>query len=148
MFILSGLAFASLLIAAAATDIRGYRIPNSITGALVVVFIVACAFGLHRPLTPHLVAFAMAFVFGAALFFARLWGGGDAKLLAAIGLYLEPRQVLALLLITALAGGVLAAGLLIRRAAAGAGLQHTTTIPYGVALAFGGLAVGLKGFMP
>ncbi len=148
MFILSGLAFASLLIAAAVTDIRGTRIPNSITGALVLVFIVSCAFGLHRPLAPHLIAFAMAFVFGAALFFGRLWGGGDAKLLAAIGLYLEPRQVLALLLVTALAGGVLAAGLLVRRATAGSNIQHDNTIPYGVALAFGGLAVGLKGFLP
>jgi prepilin peptidase CpaA len=148
MFILSGLAFASLLIAAAVSDIRGYRIPNAIIGALVLVFIVSCAFGLHRPLAPHLIAFAMAFVFGAALFFGRLWGGGDAKLLAAIGLYLEPRQVLALLLITALAGGALAAGVLVRRAAAGSNLQHNDKIPYGVALAFGGVAIGLKGFLP
>jgi prepilin peptidase CpaA len=148
MILLSGLAFAGLLIAAALSDIRGYRIPNSITGALVLVFIAACALGLYRPVTPHLIAFAMAFTFGAALFFGRLWGGGDAKLMAAIGLYLEPRQVLALLLITALAGGVLAAGALLRRAPAGSTVAHADRIPYGVALAFGGLAVGLKGFLP
>jgi prepilin peptidase CpaA len=148
MLFLSGLGFAGLLFAAAVSDIRGYRIPNAITGALVLVFIVSCAFGLYRPLTAHFIAFAMAFVFGAALYFGRLWGGGDAKLLAAIGLYLEPRQVLALLLITALAGGVLAAGLLVRRAAAGSAMQLDNRVPYGVALAFGGLAVGLKGFLP
>jgi prepilin peptidase CpaA len=146
MLFLSGLAFAGLLIAAAVSDIRGYRIPNSITAALVLVFMIGCAFGLYRPLAPHLIAFAMAFVFGAALFFGRLWGGGDAKLVAAIGLYLEPRQVLALLLVTALAGGALAVGLLLRRATAGATVQYGDKIPYGVALATGGLVVALKGF--
>lgn len=148
MLFLCGLAFAGLLIAAAVSDVRGFRIPNSITGALALLFIVSSAAGLYRPLTPHLVAFIIAAVIGAALFFANLWGGGDTKLLAGIALFVEPRDLVPLLLITALAGGVLATGLLLRRTFAGADLQHTDKIPYGVALAAGGLVVGLKGVLP
>ncbi|MGE4064143.1 MAG: prepilin peptidase [Rhodospirillaceae bacterium] len=147
MFILSGLAFAGLLIAAAVSDIRSNRIPNVITGALILVFAISCASGLYRPAAPHLIAFAVAFAIGSVLFHAKLWGGGDAKLLAATGLYLEPYELSALLLITALAGGAMAAGLLLHQRIAGGAAVGQTKIPYGVALATGGLAVGLRGML-
>ena len=94
-------------------------------------------------------------------------GGGDAKLLAAVGAFLGPMQLLVALAITALAGGVMAVVLAIHRGAlhesvVGAGVlvmnlfghgmerprrtirsPGALTIPYAVPIAIGALAVWL-----
>ena len=74
--------------------------------------------------------FTIAFAMGAM-------GGSDVKLVAAIALWLPAQSVLALLYIMSVAGGALTLFMLIRHRLAGkAGLLE---IPYGVAIAFGGL---------
>lgn len=131
-------ALGALLIAVAVHDIRSLRIPNALPLTIVAIFAVSCAAGLYRPVAPHLVSFFVAAGIGAALFFTRAWGGGDAKLVAALALFLEPSTLPFFALAVGLAGGIVAMGLMIanaRRAAA----ARITLMPYGVALAAGGL---------
>ena len=69
----------------------------------------------------------------AALFAARMLGGGDAKLLAALALWVPPAAFAELLLVMALAGGLLAGAMLVTR--------RRVSVPYGIAIAAGGLWV-------
>ncbi len=56
----------------------------------------------------HLAAGAILFFVGYALFAFRVFGGGDAKLMAAAGLWFGTAQTLPFLTMTAFAGGILA----------------------------------------
>jgi len=156
--------FVALLVLAAGTDLRTGRIPNKLTGAGL-----AAAFLLLAPSGPAalwggVAGAALAFALTFPLFVARAMGGGDVKLLAVAGAFLGTGRVVPALLATALAGGVLALaeagrrGVLLpvlfrSRQLAGhwASLGHAgervtlaspgaVTIPYGVAIAVGGLA--------
>jgi prepilin peptidase CpaA len=51
---------------------------------------------------------AVLFILGFALFSAGLFGGGDAKLMAAAGLWFGSTQALPFLAYTVIAGGILA----------------------------------------
>ena len=131
-------ALSALLIAVAVHDIRSLRIPNALPLTIAAIFAVSCAAGLYRPVAPHLVSFFLAGGIGSALFFTHAWGGGDAQMVAALALFLEPSSLPFFALAVGLAGGIVAAGLMIantRRAAA----ARITLMPYGVALAAGGL---------
>lgn len=83
-------------------------------------------------------------VVGAAAFAAGALGGGDAKLLAAAGLFAGPAHVVAFLLVVALAGGALALAVL---AGATVGPRPVEDAPlrrrlaFGPAIAAGGLWV-------
>jgi prepilin peptidase CpaA len=145
--------FPGLVIAAALTDIASFTIPNRLNLALAAAYpLVALALG--RPLGE--IGFDLAIGFGALLIgvgmFAAGWiGGGDAKLFAAVALWLGWPAELTLVMVTSLAGGALALLLLNVRAAwlkpylAGAPpwvARLTATgeaVPYGVAIAFGAL---------
>jgi prepilin peptidase CpaA len=72
----------------------------------------------------------------AGLFAIRVLGGGDAKLLAALALWVPPHLFPNVLLVMALAGGLLAAALL-----AGRRPGMAASVPYGIAIAAGGLWV-------
>ena len=100
------IAFAVL---ACVTDIRSRRIPNVLTfGAAI------CAAALHGFVTggPGLAFSATGWLVGAALFFPFFalggLGGGDVKLLGAIGACLGGPIVLWVAMYAAVAGGVLA----------------------------------------
>ncbi|WP_121115228.1 A24 family peptidase [Croceibacterium ferulae] len=75
----------------------------------------------------------------AALFALRMLGGGDAKLLAALALWVPPPAFAELVLVMALAGGVLAAVMLIGGPRLAA--NRPAGLPYGIAIAAGGLWV-------
>ena len=64
-------------------------------------------------------------------------GGGDVKLVAAVALLLPWQAVLALLVLMSLAGGALTLAMLIRKRLARS--EAALEIPYGLAIAFGGL---------
>jgi prepilin peptidase CpaA len=140
------LLFGALLALAAICDVRAYRIPNEIPLGIALLFATAATAGLVEPLTPHLESFAIAATVGIVLFCLGVWGGGDAKLLAAVALFLEPRGLLAYALLVALAGGALALVVLLGHAINGLlcgakpGERAHLKLPYGVALAAGGLA--------
>ena len=145
--------FPALVIAAAVTDMASYTIPNRLNLALAAVYPMA-ALMLGRP--PAEVGVGLAIGFAALIvamgLFAAGWiGGGDAKLFAAVALWLGWPALAAFVLTTALAGGALALLLLNVRSAwlkpylagAPAWLGRLTTtgeaVPYGVAIAIGGL---------
>ena len=103
----------SLMIVAALTDVSSFRIPNWLTGLTAVLFF-PMALLTGMPLTEfawHLVAGAVLFVLGYVLFSLRLFGGGDAKMMAAAGLWFGTSQSMEFLIMTSLAGGVLAAAI-------------------------------------
>lgn len=143
--------YAIVLVAAAVSDLRHYEIPNSLSLALL------AAFALTLPALPlttvvHHVSAGLAVLAAASvLFVAGLWGGGDAKLIAAASLWFGWRELAAFLLLTALLGGLLALALLLLRrfvpAEAATGrwysrlLSPIEGVPYGVAIAGAGLAL-------
>jgi prepilin peptidase CpaA len=99
-----------LLIVAAASDVLSLRIPNWLNITMAALF-VPMAWLTGMPLTEfglHLAVGAALFACGFLLFQVGLFGGGDAKLMAAAGLWFGTSQALPFLFMTALAGGVLA----------------------------------------
>lgn len=141
-----GLAAVTMVIAAI-NDARKYRIPNLACLALIVLF---PFWGLTAP-TPipwleHLVVFALTLFVGYGLY-ARKWAGaGDIKLLAAISLWAGPAFWGVFFFVTATTGGLLSLVIgivtLVRLRLAGSKDKTTlrkTPIPYGVAIAVGGL---------
>ena len=94
---------------AAVWDLRTREIPNSFSFALVLVAVVAATFGLAG-VQGWMVATGalLGLAIGYALFRFAKFGGGDAKLIAALGALLGPFGLLFLLFWMALAGGVLA----------------------------------------
>ncbi|HEX5500413.1 MAG TPA: prepilin peptidase [Thermomicrobiales bacterium] len=143
----------ALLIAAAGCDARSYLIPNRLGVLIVFTFIAYGLTGTDDVDFTGSAAVALAvLVVGAAMFAAELIGGGDVKLMTAIALWAGPGYVLPFLLIMAMAGGILSLGVLLRpRLAALAGRISATAnhrVPYGVAIAAGGLFVAgrLAGF--
>ncbi len=157
----AGAGFLLLTLAAAATDIASMTIPNRIPAGLVLLFAVAA---LAAPLSLadvgwHFVAALSVFAVTAALFAAGTFGGGDAKLMPAVALWMGPAATLDFVFHTALAGGVL--GLLflaMRRAPMPAGLAarpwvarlmaRDNGIPYGIAIAWGALAAARTAPLP
>ncbi len=146
--------FPALVIVAAVKDLISFTIPNWISLALVALYVPAA---LMVGLSLGQVGLAAAVGFGLLCvgigMFAMGWiGGGDAKLLAAAGLWLGWPTTLHFVLFTALAGGALALLLLSARntplavlTLRGPGWVQRLTekggpAPYGVAICFGALA--------
>ncbi len=99
-----------LLIIAAAGDVLSFRIPNWLTLLTALLFF-PMAFFTGMPLAEfgmHMLAGAILFAVGFLFFQFGLFGGGDAKLMAAAGLWFGTSQTLPFLFATALAGGALA----------------------------------------
>jgi prepilin peptidase CpaA len=128
------------LLAAAVGDWRTRTIPNWLNAAIALLAIPFWwASGLS--LWPDVViqagvALGVLFVFFLAFQMGQM-GGGDVKMLFALALWLPPMAVLQLIVIMAIAGGVLTIAMLIpHRMLKSAGNPE---IPYGIAIAFGGL---------
>lgn len=145
---------AGLLIAAAWQDLRTLHIGNGLSIAVATLFVCWAGFGLiagaHtlQALGLSIACGAGLFVVGTAAFAAGILGGGDVKLLAAVGLFAGPASIVDLVLVTALAGGLLGVAVL-----AGAPIGPASTpgevalrrrLPYGPAIAMGGLWVASK----
>jgi prepilin peptidase CpaA len=142
-----------ILAIAAACDLTSFTIPNWLSLALVAAFV---AFALAASLAPaafswHLLACLIALAAGFLLFALGYIGGGDAKLFAAISLWLGWHDLLAYALAASLLGGGLTILLLLLRqvplpaAFRPAWIlklhEKNAGIPYGVALAAGALMV-------
>ena len=151
------LAFAGLLIMAAASDCKNLTVPNRFSLALLALypsFVIASGGGIDW--TGGLVYAAATFAVGFGLFALRLCGGADVKLFAAVTLWAGPALFVPMLFYTAIAGGLLALALWVRhkflRAATPAAVFFATSdesfakqpMPYAVAIAAGGLFVALQ----
>jgi prepilin peptidase CpaA len=145
--------FPALLAYAAVSDMLTMTISNRVSLLLIAgFFIVACAGGLPWPtLGLHLLAGLLVLAVTFGMFAAGWMGGGDAKLAAATALWFGFGGLADYAIVTALAGGVLTFGLLKARSHplpafakdwAWTRRLHDprSGIPYGIALAFGGLA--------
>lgn len=131
---------AALLFAAAWCDLKSRNIPNGLNLAialLAIPFWWASGLAAWPDMALQIgvalfvfALFAVAFAFGAM-------GGGDVKMIGALSLWLPWQAVVMLLVIMSLAGGALTAAMLVRRRLTRR--DEPIEVPYGVAIAFGGL---------
>lgn len=129
------------LVAGAISDLRHRILPDWISGVTALSGAVVALANGHL-FVAATVALAL-FVIGAAAFRFALMGGGDVKLIAAMGFWLTPATLPSFLLIMALTGGALGLAMLGYRAVAGPtpGDAPPMTVPYGVAIAVSGLFI-------
>jgi prepilin peptidase CpaA len=131
---------------AAAFDLAHRRIPNPLVTALALLgglrLLWALATGEASATPGADLGIALAiFAAGAVLFHLNLIGGGDVKLLAAGALWLGAASVTPFLVVTTLAGGALALVFLLWGAVARLPVEARPSLPYGVAIAAGGILV-------
>ena len=144
--LLAGLA--ALLVIAAVIDVRTFTISNRLNAT---VALLAPLYWLSIDLAPwpgvavQLAAGVGVFTLLAAAFYAGMMGGGDVKLAAALALWFSPVSTIKLLVLMSLAGGVLTLGLLAWHRVKNR--EGRPEIPYGVAIAFGGLAILTQRFL-
>jgi prepilin peptidase CpaA len=154
-------ALLAVVLVAVWTDIRTRRIPNGLTVvALAAALALRALFGL-APLLDGLLGAGLALALLLPLFALGGVGGGDAKLLVAVGAFLGPKLFVVALLATAIAGGVMSLAWATRRGVILPALLNTggllkyvftggrkgerttlempgvVSIPYGVAIAAG-----------
>jgi prepilin peptidase CpaA len=163
-----GLLLLTLLLIGAFTDLRSRRIGNRIGLGLLLLFalhqlLAAVPLPLWRSIATGVGMLAVGIVV-----WRRGWiGGGDAKLLAVLGLWAGPSELVGFLLVTSLAGGILAlltlwyrnigwAYLAPLRTTMGqmaasrlptTGISVSAGLPYGVAIAAGGCWLWLRLFV-
>ena len=138
----------ALLLAAAAEDAVRLRISNiTVLLAIVAAVIAAIVVGPTLALWQNLAVFAALLAAGTPMFAAGKLGGGDVKLLAAVGLWFNLKGALWMLLDVVLAGGILAILIIALRSLGWSEkmrrraviLRAGGGIPYGVAIAAGAL---------
>ena len=159
--VLAGIVFTTILVLAAIGDFRTRRIPNRLVATLAVL---GLAFSATQ--TPVIAGALHGFeglLVGLAVwvpFYALGWlGAGDVKLFAAAGAWLGPMRALEGAFIGSMAGAVLAVLWMIRShgirgtvqtlgmaagsprllSSTGEGTKDRSTLPYGVAIAFGAI---------
>jgi prepilin peptidase CpaA len=100
---------AALVIAAAASDLRTRRIPNWLCAAGILCGF-ACQIALFQWSGARDAALGagLALLIYVPLFALHAVGGGDVKLMAAVGSIAGPKSWIAIFLITAIAGGAVA----------------------------------------
>lgn len=138
--LLVGLAIA--LLVAAFTDIRRRQIDNWLNAGIALAapaFWWASGLSLWPGIALQLGVALAAFALLAGLFALKMMGGGDVKLLTALALWIPPLPFFQLLVVMALVGGVLTIVVgswhIMRRQ------RDRIAVPYGVAIAAGGLWV-------
>jgi prepilin peptidase CpaA len=167
--VLSSVALVATAAAATLHDVRTRRIPNWVAlGGVVAALALRAAMG-RGELIDGLVGAALGLSIGLLLFALRLFGGGDGKLLMAVGAFLGPRPFLSALLVIALVGGVLGLFEAARRGVLAAVIRRTGrrlltvfapgragfepvavtpegfTVPYGLAIGVGALITWFLG---
>lgn len=148
----SAIVFVAALLDAAWGDLRSLRIPNRVPLTILAAFVpAALAMGLGgEGWLVHLGTGVLCFAAAVLLFSLGVWGGGDAKLVPAVVLWVGPAELPRFLLVMALVGGLVAlAALLARRAEAGGlGRAMGGHVPYGIAIAAGGLDWAAMSLLP
>ena len=141
-------ALAALLVVAAVIDVRTFTISNRLNLAVALLaplYWASVALSPWPGIAVQLAAGGTVFLLFAGAFAAGMMGGGDVKLAAALALWFPPEWIVKFIVIMSVAGGVLTLALLAwhrfkRR-------DGRPQIPYGVAIAFGGLAILTQRFL-
>ena len=139
---------AAILVFAAVVDVRTFTISNrlNLTVALLApVYWASVALSPWPGIAIQLATGVAVFTILAGAFYAGMMGGGDVKLAAALALWFSPVNTVKFLVFMSLAGGILTVGILAwhrskRR-------EGRPQIPYGVAIAIGGLAILTQRFL-
>jgi len=147
---LSVLVFPALMILAGVKDALTFRIPNWLTLTVALLFWpMALIYGMPgQVILWHAVTGFAFLVIGFTLYALRMYGGGDAKLMAAAGLWFGWPVAMKFLVYTALAGGALALAIFMwgmlqadQEIRGNTWIQRwkgkNLRVPYGVALAAG-----------
>jgi prepilin peptidase CpaA len=142
------LGLAAVLVAAAVIDVRTFTISNRLNAAVALsapLYWMSVALAPWPGMAIQLAAGLTVFTLLAGAFFAGMMGGGDVKLAAALALWFPPAGTVKFLVLMSLAGGVLTLVILgahrLRRR------EGRPEIPYGVAIAFGGLTILAQRFL-
>jgi prepilin peptidase CpaA len=142
------LGLAAVLVVAAVIDVRTFTISNRLNAAVALsapLYWMSVALAPWPGMAIQLAAGLTVFTLLAGAFFAGMMGGGDVKLAAALALWFPPAGTVKFLVLMSLAGGVLTLVILgahrLRRR------EGRPEIPYGVAIAFGGLTILAQRFL-
>lgn len=145
---LLGSVFLALCVVAAMIDVNRLKIPNWLNLSIAALFVpAALVSGLPIEIIGgHIVTAALAFLVAFGLFAFNVFGGGDAKMIPAVILWLGPSASLPFLYYMGIVGGVFALFIfMVRRAMPAAVLpglvrapfEEGAGVPYGVAIAAG-----------
>lgn len=143
--------FLSLCVYAALRDVETLTITNGLNALIAFLFVPAVIVAAPGWDVAgwHLAAGAIAFVISVLLFMLGAFGGGDAKMIPGVMLWLGPQATPTFIAVMAVAGGGLALLVMVARrlvpATAAPGFAHETLqtgkgVPYGVAIAAGAVA--------
>ena len=139
---------AIILLVAAVVDVRTFTISNrlNLTVALLApIYWWSISMPLGWSVAVQLAMGAAVFGLLAVAFCLGMMGGGDVKLAAALALWFSPAATIRFLVVMSLAGGVLTVLLLILQKVRRK--EGPPKIPYGVAIAFGGLFILAQRFL-
>ncbi|WP_300375626.1 prepilin peptidase [Henriciella sp.] len=149
--VLFAIIFLALCIYAAVRDVETLTITNGLNAIIAFLFlpaIIILAPGWNIT-GAHLLAGGVAFVVSVLLFMFGVFGGGDAKMIPGVMLWLGPQAAMPFVMVMAVAGGALAVCVVLARkfvpAGAAPGFARETLlagngVPYGVAIAAGAIA--------
>jgi len=143
--LLSNLLIAALALAlvfAAFTDLRARIIENWLNAGIALaapLYWWTCGYALWPDVAIQIGIALVVFAIFAGVFALGAMGGGDVKLLGALALWLPLQPLMFMLVVMALVGGVLTVVFAVRHKLRQA--EGPPEIPYGVAIAVGGLWV-------
>ena len=139
---------AILLVYAAVVDVRTFTISNRLNLAIALmapIFWLPVGLPLWPDAAIQVAVAAGVFALLAVAFYAGMMGGGDVKLAAALALWFAPATTVVFLVYMSIGGGVLTLVVLVlHRMKKKAGKPE---VPYGVAIAFGALAILIQRFL-
>ena len=139
---------AAILVIAAVIDVRTFTISNrlNLTVALLApVYWASVALSPWPGVAVQLATGGTVFLVLAGAFYAGMMGGGDVKLAAALSLWFSPASTVKFLVLMSIAGGVLT--LVVLAWHRWREREGRPEVPYGVAIAFGGLAILTQRFL-
>ena len=139
---------AAMLVVAAVIDARTFTISNRLNLAVALgapLYWISISLAPWPGMAVHLAAALVVFGLLAGAFYMGMMGGGDVKLAAAFALWFPIASTVKFLVLMSVAGGVLTLAIVgWHRATRREGHPN---IPYGVAIAFGGLAILAQRFL-
>ena len=136
------------LVFAAVVDVKTFTISNRLNAFIALLaplFWWSTGLDLWPDAAIQMGVAVIVFALLAAAFYAGMMGGGDVKLAAALALWFSPVSTMKFLILMSIAGGVLTLVVVaIHRARKKEGKPQ---VPYGVAIAFGALAILTQRFL-